>query len=103
MQKSSAILGSEIKKSLPKKLEVVQLFQKASGFFEGADKMDCFDQDIYAEFADMFKELAKMGQSERLHKAYFEGFWSVASIFWSVDPSIPASLNNNMKSEKYVH
>ena len=79
MQKSSAILGSEIKKSLPKKLEVVQLFQKASGFCE--DKMDCFDQDIYAEFADMFKELAKMGQSERLHKAYFEGFWSVAAIF----------------------
>ena len=86
---------------------MVQSFKKVPGFFQeggsdpaqggrwsspiwtihqdiagNLDKTDCIDQDIYAEFADLFKELAKMGQSERLHKAYFEGFWSsVAAIF----------------------
>lgn len=50
-----------------------RLREPSLGKFEGMHRSD-----IYAEFADLFKELAKMGQSERLHKAYFEGLESPA-------------------------
>ena len=54
--------------SLPLPEADARLREPCLGKFEGMVKGD-----IYSNHAELFKELAEMSQSDRLHKAYFEG------------------------------
>eukprot|EP00435_Cladocopium_sp_Y103_P059956 s329_g21.t1 len=72
-----------------------RLREPSLGKFEGMHRSD-----IYAEFADLFKELAKMSQSERLHKAYFEGLESPAETSVRVEALAQDVLNNATTEEE---